>query len=115
MLGGIRALERNAKMPTTSRDSAQAHSYRNAAERIEDAETLPVGPAKRCPACKTERLTHSSGEHNPYSKLPAPRACSPAKRVSIDWFNRCSIKGSHLHESCTNCGHEWLSHFAGSQ
>ena len=89
-----------------------AQDYRTAAPRIADIEPLPIGPSAKCPACKTKRLTYSDGDHNPQSKLPAPRACTAQNRVRISWFRSCQESGAHLHESCDNCGHSWLSLFA---
>jgi hypothetical protein len=89
-------------------------TYRLPSPRVEDAETLPPGPTKQCPACKTKRLTYSDGDHNPTSKLAKPRACCADKRVSLGWFSKCQVGGAHLHESCENCGHEWLSAFGGA-
>lgn len=118
-------------MPTIPRDSAQANSYRKAAERVEDVETLPIGPAKKCPACQFGRIivddtgkkkldaeltsAYQAMAYHITSPILTPRACSPAKRISIGLFSRCRIDGNHLHESCKNCGHEWLSRFAGDQ
>lgn len=88
-------------------------TYRTGAPKVDDAEILPIGPAKRCIACRTERTLFSTGETSPSSMLPAPRACSPRSRVLVGFFSRCSVDGEHLHESCKNCGHEWLSRFGG--
>lgn len=119
-------------MPTTSRENAQVNSYRKAAERIEDAETLPVGPAPACPACGLRaiadyelvtRATDDGGREQiqvtmgrvEKSPLPDPVACSPVKRVRVGLFRNCKIDGSHLHERCKVCGHQWLTAFAGGQ
>lgn len=129
MLGGIRALERTTQMPTTSREHAQGFSYRTAAERVEDPETLPEGPAEKCPACGMRRLFASTngtsaddgktpvaaliGYHHE-SPLNYPVACSKAARVSVGVFRKCKEPGNHLHEHCKACGFRWFTAFAGA-
>jgi len=106
-------------VPTTPRDSAQANSYRKAAERIEDVETLPVGPAKQCPACGAT----ASNMYRERINLTHPRACITAKRIneipysfSFNPFaSKCTVDGSHLHERCEKCGHQWLTAFVGDK
>lgn len=116
-------------MPITSRDTAQALSYRNGAERIEDSETLPVGPAQACPACGMKRLFASTngsdvadskttivalvGYHSD-SPLNYPTACTDSKRIKIGMFRKCKVPREHLHEHCKACGHQWLTAFAGA-
>jgi rRNA maturation protein Nop10 len=116
-------------MPTTSRENAQGCSYRTAAERVEDPETLPEGPAEKCPACGMQRLFASTqganvadakeplvalvGYHSE-SPLNYPVACSRAARVSVGFLRKCKEPGNHLHEHCKECGFRWLTAFAGT-
>jgi len=106
---------------------ALVNPHRTIAPRIEDAPTLPKGPSQACPACgeaaipmrvdtslkEDKNYAYKELGRHPKSPLPRPRACSPAKRVRVRFFRRCNVSGSHLHESCKNCGHEWLTSFAG--
>lgn len=100
--------------------------YRTNAPRIEDPPMLPPGPATKCPACGAEALDEfedSTGPENTpirtvvgrheMSRLPAPRACTPRKRFYRGFFRWCKVEGAHLHEHCRNCGHDWLTRFAG--
>lgn len=103
------------------------NDYRNQAPRVEDVLMLPDGPAVRCPACgaesldtfleSTKRVSGESvrtvtGRHKD-SQITAPLACTDRKRVRIGFLRRCKIDGDHLHEHCKNCGHDWLTRFAG--
>lgn len=101
-----------------------AMTYRSPSPRVEDVEALPVGPCAKCVACgalaigefqrfraEEERVLVRRAKESP---LPWPRSCTPARRVSTGIFRRCKVDGSHLHESCENCGHEWLSAFGGA-
>ena len=85
-------------------------------------EPLTRGPATTCPACRSSRDVDSGcsaypvrigGRYTAKSALVEPRACTPAARVRLGWFRRCSTPSKHLHERCKVCGLEWLTAFAG--
>jgi len=97
-------------------------SYRTQADRIEDEpEPLPKGPAAKCPACGGVPLRQGVGVYQdrtpsiygPASDLDTPRACAPLKRIRVGLIRKCKVIGSHLHERCRACRHEWLTAFAG--
>ena len=93
---------------------------------LDGEEPLGEGPAGHCPACgryaiadwiKTNRAGKEAEvtmNRDPKSPIQEPRAWSPSKRVSVGIFRRCKTPGNHLHESCSACGHAWLTAFASA-
>lgn len=84
--------------------------YREASVRADTAlgpdpfDTAPVGAAPLCLWCGAKYTTYSDGSTVSGSPVRPPRL----GRGFGHWLSGCKERRPHLHQSCANCGGQWI-------